>query len=131
MVPAFAGTDLTMAGARLLFPRRDVEERALIGGALAEISIAVGAQHVDGAGEGFLVRPLPRHQHHAGQHLVADLENETHSAAVIEEAYLRAIVEPAALRLLRVQDAIRLALTPAQENDARIGGVGLGIAGRG
>ena len=60
----------------MFLPRRDVEKRALISRALAQIGIAVGAQHVDGAAERLLIRPLPRHQYDAGHHLVADLQHQ-------------------------------------------------------
>src|SRR5262245_2795325 len=57
-----------LAGRCRLSPWADVEPGALIGGALAHVGVAVGAQHVDGARHRLAGRPLAGHQHHARLH---------------------------------------------------------------
>src|SRR5690348_8831616 len=112
-------------------PRRNVEKRALIGRSLAQIGIAVCAQYVDGTAERLLIRPLPRHEHDTGQHLVADLQHEPDFAALVEQPHLGALGKPALLGFLRMQHAIRLTFASAQKRDTGISRVRLEIPRRG
>src|ERR1051325_9013226 len=112
-------------------PRRDVEKRALIGRSLAQIGIAVCAQYVDGTAERLVIRPLPRHEHDTGQHLVAHLQHEPDFAALVEQPHLGAMGEPALLGLLGMQHAIRLTFAPPQKRDTGISRVRLEIPRRG
>src|SRR5215208_1034036 len=54
---------------RVASPRGDVEKRALVGSALAEVGVAVRAQDVDGAPERLVVGALAGYQHDPRQHL--------------------------------------------------------------
>src|SRR5947208_6974162 len=101
-------------------PRRNVEKRALIRRALAQIGIAVCAEHVDGTAERLLIRPLPRHEHDTGQHLVANLQYEPDFGALVEQPHLGALDKPALLGFLGVQHAIRLTFAAAQKRDTGI-----------
>src|SRR5438046_2952204 len=65
------GVAVRDAGAALRAPGGHVEVGALVGRALAHIGVAVGAEHVDGAGDGLLVGTLAGHQRHARLHLIA------------------------------------------------------------
>jgi len=112
-------------------PRADIEIGALVGGTLADVGVAVGAEHVDRAGDGLARGPLAGHQHDAGLHFVADPQHQPDLAALVEQADLGAILEAALVGILRMQDAERLALALAQEGDAGEGGMRLEVAGRG
>src|SRR5207248_6392628 len=57
-------------------PRPDVEIGALVGRPFAHVGVAVGAEHVDRAGDGLAAWPLTGHQHDAGLHLVADTQDK-------------------------------------------------------
>ena len=112
-------------------PRRHVEKGALVGRALAHVGVAVGAEHVDGAGHGLVVGALAGHQRDAGLHLVADPQHQADGAAIVEKPHLLPVGEAAGARVVGVQDAAGRALALAQEGDGRIGGVALEVAGRG
>src|SRR5260370_11956331 len=64
-------------------PFRDLEERTLIGGSFTHIGVAIGAEHVHGAGLLVRVGALARHQHDAGLHLVADMQGHANLCTVI------------------------------------------------
>src|SRR6202035_4503756 len=111
--------------------RGDVEPGALIGGALADIGVAVGAQHVDRSGDRLAVWALSRNQNISELYFVADPEHEPHRSAIVEEAHALTVAQIARAGLFGVENATGRTLAPAQKRHAGKSSVALEIAGRG
>src|ERR1700730_5478173 len=101
-----------------VLPGRNIEPGALVRGTLADIGVAVGAQHIDRPGQRLTIGALARDEHDTGLNLVADLEDEPDRAAVVEQAHRLAVAEMARAGFLRVQDAAGRALASAQVGHA-------------
>src|SRR5262249_14593908 len=85
------------------WPRPNLQKRALIRGALAQVRVAVGAEDVDRVAHRLTARPLAGDEYGAERDLVAHAEQDGKRPAVVVEFDRLAVREPPAFCFGRMQ----------------------------